>query len=123
LGVSGFVRDFAFSISLALTDISSLQSAGVGRWVSRETMSNAHNVSEGTDHTTFHSRYAGRQGRMLIQHVQKPPSCPMHHKKAPRRIKRRWELGGATCRQKMHMGKVCKGEKDSSIQEVFSILL
>ncbi|RRF99471.1 MAG: hypothetical protein DUD39_04260 [Coriobacteriaceae bacterium] len=53
---------------------------------------------------------------MLIQHVQEPPSrhlsCPMHRKKAPRRIKRRWEPGGAACRQKMHMGKVCKGERD-----------
>ena len=55
-----------------------------------------------------------RQGRMLIQHVQEPPSlhlsCPMHRNKAPRRIKRLWEPGGAACRQKMHMGKVCKGE-------------
>ncbi|RRF97484.1 MAG: hypothetical protein DUD39_14680 [Coriobacteriaceae bacterium] len=40
----------------------------------------------------------------------------MHHNKAPRWIKRRWEPGGAACRQKMHMGKVCKGEKDSSVQ-------
>jgi hypothetical protein len=45
----------------------------------------------------------------------------MHRKKAPRQIKRSWEPGGAACRQKMHMGKVCKGEADSSIQEVFSI--
>ena len=59
---------------------------------------------------------------MLIQHVQEPPSWhPMHRKKAPRQIKRLWEPGGAACRQKMHMGKVCKGEADSSIQEVFSI--
>ena len=47
----------------------------------------------------------------------------MHRKKAPRQIKRRWESEGAACRQKMHMGKVCKGEADSSIQEVFSIPL
>ena len=64
---------------------------------------------------------------MSIQHVQKPPSLhlsrPMHRKKAPRRIKRSWEPGGAACRQKMHMGKVYKGERDSSVQEVFSILL
>ncbi|RRF97816.1 MAG: hypothetical protein DUD39_12885 [Coriobacteriaceae bacterium] len=62
---------------------------------------------------------------MLIQHVQEPlslhPSCRIYRKKAPRQIKRRWEPGGAACRQKMHMGKVCKGEADSSIQEVFSI--
>ena len=53
---------------------------------------------------------------MLIQHVQEPPSwhlsCRMHRNKAPRRIKRLRELGGAACRQKMHMGKVCKGEAD-----------
>jgi len=64
---------------------------------------------------------------MLIQHVQEPLSLhlsfPMHRNKAPRWIKRLRESGGATCRQKMHMGKVCKGEADSSIQEVFSILL
>jgi hypothetical protein len=57
-----------------------------------------------------------RQGRMLIQHVQEPLSwhlsCPMHRNKAPRWIKRLWELGGAACQQKMHMGKVCKGEAD-----------
>jgi len=35
------VRDFAFSISLALSDISSLQSAGVGRWVSGQSISAA----------------------------------------------------------------------------------
>ena len=64
-----------------------------------------------------------KQGRMLIQHVQEPPSCPMHRKKAPRWIKRLWEPGGAACRQKMHMGKVCKGEADLSIQKVFSIPL
>ncbi|WP_371812246.1 transposase [Atopobium sp. oral taxon 416] len=33
------MRDFAFSISLALSDISSLQSAGVGRWVSGQSIS------------------------------------------------------------------------------------
>jgi hypothetical protein len=57
---------------------------------------------------------------MLIQHVQEPLSlhlsCPMHRNKAPRQIKRSWEPGGAACRQKMHMGKVCKGEKDLSVQ-------
>jgi hypothetical protein len=57
---------------------------------------------------------------MLIQHVQKPLSlhlsCPMHRNKASRQIKRLWEPGGAACRQKMHMGKVCKGEKDLSVQ-------
>ena len=62
---------------------------------------------------------------MPIQHVQEPLSwhlsCPMYRKKAPGWIKRLWESGGAACRQKMHMGKVCKGEADSSIQEVFSI--
>jgi hypothetical protein len=58
---------------------------------------------------------------MLIQHVQEPPSCPMHRKKAPRRIKRRWEPGGAACRQKMHMGKVCKGEGDIEHTGIFSI--
>ena len=63
---------------------------------------------------------------MLIQHVQEllslHLSCRMHRKKAPRRIKRLWEPGGAACRQKMYMDKVCKGEADPSIQEVFSIL-
>jgi hypothetical protein len=57
---------------------------------------------------------------MLIQHVQEPLSwhlsCRMHRKKAPRQIKRLWEPGGAACRQKMHIGKVCKGERDSSMQ-------
>jgi hypothetical protein len=82
-----------------------------------------HNVSEGTDHTTFLGRYAGKAGKdthpartgAAILH----PSCRMHRNKAPRWTKRLWEPGGAACRQKMHMGKVCKGEKDSSVQEVF----
>ena len=75
----------------------------------------------------FQAGMRERQKRLPIQHVQKSPSlhlsCPMHRKKAPRWIKRSWEPGGAACRQKMHMGKVCKGEKDLSIQEFFSILL
>ena len=45
----------------------------------------------------------------------------MHRNKAPRQIKRLWEPGGAACRQKMHMGKVCKGEADIECAGIFSI--
>ncbi|RRF95265.1 MAG: hypothetical protein DUD39_16170 [Coriobacteriaceae bacterium] len=85
----------------------------------------SHNVLEGTDHTTFLGRYAGKAGKdahpARAEATILTPVLHQRRKKAPRRIKRLWEPGGAACRQKMHMGKVCKGEADSSIQEVFSI--
>ena len=60
---------------------------------------------------------------MPIQHVQEPPSCPMHRirQKAPRRIRRLWEPGGAACRQKMHMARFAMVRQTSSVQKVFSI--
>jgi hypothetical protein len=90
-------------------------------------MINAHNVPEGTDHTAFLGRHAGKAGKDA--HPARAGAAiltsvlPHAPQKAPRQIKRLWEPGGAACRQKMHMGKVCKGEADLSVQEFFSIPL
>jgi hypothetical protein len=56
-----------------------------------------------------------RQERMPIQYVQGPLSlhlsCPMHRNKAPRQIKRRWEPGGAACRQRYTWVRFARARK------------
>jgi hypothetical protein len=86
-----------------------------------------HNVSERTGHTTFRGRYAGKAGKdayparagaAILTFVL--PHAPQEGSKTDQAT-----LGAGRCSlpAKIHMGKVCKGEADSSIQEVFSIPL
>ena len=86
-----------------------------------------HNVLEGTGHTTFLGRYAGKAGKdaypactgaAILTSVL--PHAPQEGSKTDQTTLR---AGRCSLPAEMHMGKVCKGEADSSIQEVFSILL
>ena len=90
-------------------------------------MINAHDVPEGTDHTTFLGRHAGKAGKdahlaragaTILTSVL--PHAPQGGSKTDQAT-----LGAGRCSlpAKDAHGKVCKGEKDLSIQEFFSIPL
>ena len=86
-----------------------------------------HNVSEGTDHTIFRGRNAGKAGKDA--HLARAgaailafilPHAPQEGSKTDQATP---GAGRCSLPAEMHMGKVCKGERDSSVQEVFSIPL
>ena len=86
-----------------------------------------HNVSEGTDHTIFRGRYAGKAGKdahparagaAILAFIL--PHAPQEGSKMDQATLR---AGRCSLPAEMHMGKVCKGEKDLSVQEFFSIPL
>ncbi len=79
-----------------------------------------HNVSEGTGYTAFLGRYAGkaekvahpaRAGATILTSI--PPHAPQEGSKTDQVTLR---AGRCSLPAEMHMGKVCKGEKDLSVQ-------
>ena len=84
-----------------------------------------YDVSEGTDHTTFLGRHVGKAGKdahparagaTILTSVL--PHAPQEGSKTDQATLR---AGRCSLPAKDAHGKVCKGEADSSIQEVFSI--
>jgi hypothetical protein len=84
-----------------------------------------HNVLERTDHTIFCGWHAGKAGKdthparaeaTILTSVL--PHTPQEGSKMDQATLR---AGLSSLPAEMHMGKVCKGEADSSMQEVFSI--
>ena len=80
----------------------------------------SHNVLEGTGHTTFRGRHAGkaekvahpaRAGAAILASVL--PHAPQEDSKTDHAT---LGAGRRSLPAEMHMGKVCKGEKDLSVQ-------
>ena len=84
-----------------------------------------YDVPEGTNHTAFLGRHAGKAGKDA--HPARAGAAILPQAPYPaetlRQIKRLWEPRGATCRQKMHMARFARARQTSSVQEFFSIPL
>ena len=80
-----------------------------------------HNVLKGTDHTTFLGRHVGKAEK--VAHPARAEATVLPHAPQEGSKTDQAKLGAGRCSlpAKDAHGKVCKGEKDSSTQEVFSI--